>query len=199
VAKKLTDTQRVLIANAAKRPSLRLLPAPKSLNKNAGTIAVSIKSMLSAGFVETAPADPGDIIWPTAGDDNRLTLVVNMAGLAAVGIDEGTAPVAGPPKKSAKTQPETLQISPRVGTKLATLIEMLSRKGGATLIEIATVTEWQHHSIRGAISGALKKKLGIRVTSDVIEDRGRAYRIVATEKSTADGKAKRSSRRSVAA
>ncbi len=40
-------------------------------------------------------------------------------------------------------------------------------------------TSWQAHSIRGAISGTLKKKLGLAVTSDVVEGRGRVYRIAA--------------------
>ena len=37
------------------------------------------------------------------------------------------------------------------------------RPKGATVEEIAAVTGWQHHTIRGAISGALKKKLGLTV------------------------------------
>ena len=40
------------------------------------------------------------------------------------------------------------------------------------------VTGWQAHSIRGAISGALKKKLGLTITSEADEIRGRIYRIV---------------------
>ncbi len=39
-------------------------------------------------------------------------------------------------------------------------------------------TGWQAHSVRGAISGALKKKLGLAVTSERVGDRGRVYRIV---------------------
>ncbi len=38
-------------------------------------------------------------------------------------------------------------------------------------------TGWQAHSVRGAISGALKKKLGLSVTSETVEGRGRVYRI----------------------
>ena len=54
--KQIPDLQRVLIANAAKRPGLRVLPPPKSVAKNAGTIAKSVKSMLSAGLIEGVPA-----------------------------------------------------------------------------------------------------------------------------------------------
>ena len=41
------------------------------------------------------------------------------------------------------------------------MIEMLQRPEGATVEQIAEVTGWQKHTIRGAISGALKKKLGL--------------------------------------
>jgi Protein of unknown function (DUF3489) len=53
--------------------------------------------------------------------------------------------------------------TPRTGTKQAQMIEMLKRPEGATVEQIADATGWQHHTIRGAISGALKKKLGLTV------------------------------------
>ncbi len=49
---------------------------------------------------------------------------------------------------------------------------------GATIEEIVEATGWQAHSVRGAISGALKKKLGLAVTSEKVQARGRVYRIV---------------------
>jgi len=55
---------------------------------------------------------------------------------------------------------------------------MLRTDGGATIDEIAAVTGWQPHTVRGAMSGALKKKLGLEVTSEKVESRGRVYRIV---------------------
>jgi Protein of unknown function (DUF3489) len=53
--------------------------------------------------------------------------------------------------------------TPRTGTKQAQMIDMLKRPEGATVEQIAAATGWQHHTIRGAISGALKKKLGLTV------------------------------------
>jgi predicted ArsR family transcriptional regulator len=53
--------------------------------------------------------------------------------------------------------------APRAGTKQAQMIELLKRPEGATVEQIAGATGWQHHTIRGAISGALKKKLGLNV------------------------------------
>ena len=43
------------------------------------------------------------------------------------------------------------------------MIDLLKRPEGATVEQIAAATGWQHHTIRGAISGALKKKLGLTV------------------------------------
>ncbi len=43
------------------------------------------------------------------------------------------------------------------------MIELLRRPEGATVEQIAKATGWQKHTIRGAISGALKKKLGLTI------------------------------------
>jgi len=53
--------------------------------------------------------------------------------------------------------------TPRTGTKQAQMIHLLRRPVGATVAQIAAATGWQHHTIRGAISGALKKKLGLKI------------------------------------
>jgi Protein of unknown function (DUF3489) len=69
--------------------------------------------------------------------------------------------------KAKSTKPEkAAQVEnpmPRAGTKQAKMIEMLKRPEGATVEQIAEATGWQRHTIRGAISGALKKKLGLTV------------------------------------
>ncbi len=67
---------------------------------------------------------------------------------------------------------------PRAGTKQAVLIDLLKRKTGATIDDLVKATGWQPHSVRGAISGTLKKKLGLKVTSEPNEKRGRVYQIV---------------------
>jgi hypothetical protein len=56
---------------------------------------------------------------------------------------------------------------------------MLQAEGGATIAEIATTLGWQPHTSRGVLSGVLKKKLGLTITSKKIDGRGRAYKITA--------------------
>lgn len=67
----------------------------------------------------------------------------------------------------------------RADSKQAKLVEMLKRTDGASIDEIAKAFAWQPHTVRGAIAGALKKKLGLDVTSEKVEGRGRVYRVAA--------------------
>ena len=72
---------------------------------------------------------------------------------------------------------QTDQPSARRETKQSLLITLLSRPDGASIAELASATGWQNHSVRGAISFALKKKLGLTITSAQADRRGRVYRI----------------------
>ncbi|MGA7265624.1 MAG: DUF3489 domain-containing protein, partial [Stellaceae bacterium] len=57
---------------------------------------------------------------------------------------------------------------------------------GVTVDEVASVTGWQRHTVRGVFSGTLKKKLGLTLAS-AKEERGRVYRIVKAEASSSLG------------
>ena len=61
-------------------------------------------------------------------------------------------------------------------SKQDVVIAMLRQPEGATVDEVASVTGWQRHTVRGVFSGTLKKKLGLTLAS-AKEDRGRVYRI----------------------
>jgi hypothetical protein len=65
---------------------------------------------------------------------------------------------------------------PEVSGKLGKLITLLRRPKGATLTDLMKATGWQAHSVRGAISGALKKKLKLAVLSEKT-GQVRTYRI----------------------
>jgi hypothetical protein len=57
------------------------------------------------------------------------------------------------------------------------LIAMLRRPEGAPVEEIARTFGWQHHTVRGAFAGALKRKRGLEVTSEKNQGDQRVYRI----------------------
>ena len=67
--------------------------------------------------------------------------------------------------------------TPRAESKGAKILAMISRPKGATLTEIMKATDWQAHSVRGFISGALGKKMGLTVESVRREDGERVYTI----------------------
>ena len=125
--------------------------------------------MIQKGFLDEVEADirNGEPTWRKTGDGHGTTLVITDAGLEAIG-----AKLATP-----KPVPELPKPKSREGTKQAMLIEMLRAPAGATIAEIAKATGWQSHTARGAMSGALKKRLGLTVTSEKVEGKGRVYRI----------------------
>lgn len=75
--------------------------------------------------------------------------------------------------KPAKKEPTEA----REGSKKAIILELLRRKDGATMAQIAKATDWQNHSIRGFISGTLAKKMGLTIESAKNAAGERTYRI----------------------
>ena len=85
----------------------------------------------------------------------------------------------GEPKpKAAKKAPKAANTprSAKVG-KGDKIIELMQRKGGATLSEMQKATDWQAHSVRGFLSGIVRKKMGLTVVSVKPEDGERTYSI----------------------
>jgi len=69
------------------------------------------------------------------------------------------------PAKTTKTVAPTQTDTTLPKGKLGLLIRLLQRPEGASLAEMTEVTGWQNHSVRGAIAGTIKKKLGLPVTT----------------------------------
>ena len=182
---KLTDSQLVILSAAAKRDDGAVLPLPKSVKLNKGAITLVLKSLLKHKLVGERDAAPSDEAWREQRDGRRFALAISNAGLKTLGVEAAPEPKVVPSKRKADVKTTAvvaknpLRAPKREGTKLSLLIDLMKRKGGATIEEAAKAIGWQHHSVRGAISGALKKKLGLEVTSTSIEGRGRVYRIPA--------------------
>lgn len=170
---KPTDTQAIILSAASQRDGHIALPLPDSLR--GGAVTKVVGAMLSKGFLEEVEADMrnGEPVWRETGDGHGVTLIATDAGLAAIGIEPDSAETKPTEDATPKTR------TPRAGTKQASLIAMLRAPDGATIAEIMTATGWQSHTVRGAMSGALKKKRGLEVTSEKVEDRGRVYKLPA--------------------
>jgi len=73
--------------------------------------------------------------------------------------------------KSAASSSET------TASKQDVVLSMLRRQQGASIAEICEVTGWQPHSVRGFLSGALKRRLKIAVVSEQGESGERRYSV----------------------
>jgi hypothetical protein len=80
--------------------------------------------------------------------------------------------------KAKKGEPAQTKASGR-DSKAQTVLGLLRRGDGATITDLTEATGWQAHSVRGFLSGTVKKKMGIAVSSTKGEDRVRRYRIAA--------------------
>ncbi|WP_342129436.1 DUF3489 domain-containing protein [Hydrogenophaga sp. OTU3427] len=80
-------------------------------------------------------------------------------------------------KSPPKPQPVPVAAASNVATKQSQLISLLESPTGATLAQMMKLTGWQPHTVRGMLSGSLRKRLGLDVRSEV-EEGVRVYRIV---------------------
>jgi hypothetical protein len=88
-----------------------------------------------------------------------------------------TKPKKPTEKKAAATKAGKMPAKTKGGSKLGQLEAMLRRPDGATLAQLSKALDWQPHSIRGAMSGSLKKKQGLQITATKDEGADRIYRI----------------------
>ena len=89
------------------------------------------------------------------------------------------APAATAPKAGKKPKaPNKPPAAARRGTKTAKILALLRRPAGASLPELRKATGWQPHSVRGFLSGAVKRKMGLHIDSVARDDGERAYRLV---------------------
>lgn len=157
---KLTDTQSTVLKAAAGRADGNIEPLPTTLRGGARTNV--IEGLLARGLVVDA--------------DGRQLLT--DAGYVAVGKHRPVPKCVQ--KMDAPDALHKLEATPpivRPGTKLAAIIAAMRHPGGATIAQMMAGTGWQAHTIRGAISGMVRKRLGYQVVSEKGADGQRAYRI----------------------
>jgi nicotinamidase-related amidase len=109
---------------------------------------------------------------PTAPKPPRVAPSKTKSGKKATPAKKAIK-TAKPAKKAGKPKP----IGAREGSKTEQVLDLLKQPGGATLKAIMKATDWQAHSVRGFLSGTIRKKMGMDVTSAKGEDGERSYSI----------------------
>jgi len=174
---KLTDTQTMILSAGAQRPENIALPLPKGLAGAAAKMAVT--KMIEHGWLQEVDANlrRGEPLWRETGDGHGTTLVVTEAGLLAIGIEPVVVKTVAAIREHAAKTPAAKSPTQRAGTKQAQIVAMLQRPEGASVAEMVAVTAWKAHTIRGSISGVLKKRLGLPITAEKVDGKGTVYKL----------------------
>jgi hypothetical protein len=161
-----------VLAPALARPDRCLYPITAPLKGGAvGNIA---KSLLKRGLIEEGHADDHGTVWRCDDDGEPLTLRITDAGAQALSGD-----VVNSAERYERNVEPVVEQSParKNGSARDVLIELLHQADGASIAEMTDATGWLPHSVRGAISGVIAKKLRHTVASAKDDVRGRVYRI----------------------
>ena len=156
---KVSPAQCLLLRTAARRADGRVIP-PDTLR--GGARVKVLTALLQRGWIE--PADSGHALTD--------------AGYAAIG-QQRPVPSDDVQPMDATDDFQLLEGIPiRPSTKLAALVMALRRPQGATSLQLMLATGWQPHTVRGAISGMVRKKLGLNVVLAHNDSGERVYRVV---------------------
>ena len=156
---KLSPAQSLLLRNAARRADGHVIPPDKL---RGGARAKVLTALLQRGWIK--PGDGGHLLTD--------------AGYAAIGQQRPVPKDDVQPMATVDDLQLLEGIPVRPGTKLAALVVALRRPQGATSLQLMLATGWQPHTVRGAISGMLRKKFGLNVVLVHNDSGERVYRVV---------------------
>jgi hypothetical protein len=146
---KLNDTQAILVSTAATRDDRSFYPLPDTV-KSGARVTNAITGLVDKALAEERETSNTALIHRTDGDISYGVFATD-AGFIAIGIGTETGEGGEPSAPAPKAPP-----APRV-TKASLLVDLLSRKGGATLDELIAATDWLPHTVRAALTGLRKK------------------------------------------
>jgi len=161
----LSDAQSIILSAACARGDGSVFPVTTSLK--GGAVGNVCKSLLQRGLIEEIEATDLNTVWRHDEERGPITLRATPLACTVLGISDASEPA----------EPAPEPVRRRSGTKQEAVIALLKSEGGATIDEIVAATSWAGHTTRGFLSGALKKKLGLTITSEKVDGRGRAYKI----------------------
>ena len=152
----LTATQQAILAHAHQHTAGKIEWFPENIK--GGARQKVLDGLFNRALITKSASD-----WFIAAEGYDALGVPRKGATNAPAAETTAAPA-----KTSRT---------RENSKQAQMIELLKRPDGATLNQLVEVTGWQAHTVRGAMAGALKRKLGLTITSDKATGKERTYRI----------------------
>jgi hypothetical protein len=191
---KFTDNQRALLQSAAGREDRCFVLPP---NLKGGAAQKVAAKLIAEGLAKEIKAKAGLPIWRRdAESDQAYTLKLSTAGAKAIATSEEQNGKPAPeapaqePFPDAKDSSETShheadagKAAPRQGSKLASVIALLRRSEGATILALTEATGWLPHTTRAAITGVRKR--GYSVVLDRSAEGASVYRLSASQETEA--------------
>jgi hypothetical protein len=183
---KFTENQTALLKSASHRED-RCIVLP--LNLKGGAAQKVAANLIAEGLAKEIKAKAGLPIWRRDGKSNQAySLQVSAAGVKAIVVGEGqrgkppsVPPMQAPLPKSMNSSEASYRaadirkVSPREGSKLASVIALLRRSEGATILALTEATAWLPHTTRAAITGVRKR--GFSVVLDRCTGGASVYRL----------------------
>ena len=197
---RLNDAQLILLSTAAGREDRMVLPPPQSVPFDDPKTEKALQGLLKRSLVEEVEVPLNAPTWRIGDADQPLGLVIAAAGFDAIGLSEmaGDTPASAKKethptrskrrgedvhKSKATEKPMSRRPKAQEGkpagqkTKAGALLTLLRRKSGATLPQLVEATGWQPHSVRGFLSGTVKTRMGLALTSEKPNGSERRYRV----------------------
>jgi len=197
---RLNDTQLVLLSTAAGREDRMILPSPQSVRLDDPKTEKALQGLLKRKLVEEIQVPRDAPTWRIGEGDQPLGLVIAAAGFDAIGLSEMAADSPASAKKethptrskhrgedaqSSKATEKPMSRRPKAQegkpaaqkTNASAVLTLLRRKSGATLPQLMEATGWQPHSVRGFLSGTVKTRMGLALTSEKPNGGERRYRV----------------------
>jgi Protein of unknown function (DUF3489) len=176
---RLTDTQLIVLSRAAQREDGAAALPDGMTEKAAQKLAAAL---VTRQLVREIRAKPGMPVWKRSEKGRSHALIITKLGRTAIKAEgEGESEDSDPAVQASASIDEVASAqsersTPRQGSKLSIVIDLLARKRGAGIEELASAVAWLPHTTRAALTGLRKR--GYAIERERSEKGGSVYRIV---------------------
>jgi hypothetical protein len=183
-----------MLSAAAQRED-QCLTAPDKLK---GAILAKLgEKLVKLGLVREVRTRAGMSVW-RRDESGNFAVKLTAAALKAIAVEDDSDE-AGAPREAPQCQPNPHAIqacgldvlgdqakapTPRAGSKLSQVIDLLKRPNGATILHLTKATGWLPHTTRAALTGLRRR--GYAVVRERVDGGDSVYRIAGLVGETAE-------------